>query len=204
MLLRKNIPTIEDLAIDEVKLCITFIPGYYENSNECKLVEEIKQHLNIKVSFHSQQSGKSDLCRMIEYINDAIDKLAENDQKLFKTYFLERLKSYPDFVEQKIIFACIDNRNIKYWILIFPTLFSMADGYVETIIHRNINGEWYKYKDRLLTKKIYNYDRIMKLIEILYCLMVINQFDFCNDIKQYIKCFCCPNIKQFSSIKFLI
>lgn len=204
MLLRKNTPTLEDLTINEIKLCITLIFDYYKNDNECKLVEEIKQYLNIKVSFHSEQSGKSDLCKIIEYINDTIDKLEENDRKLFNTYFLERLKSYPDFVEQKIIFACINNRNIKYWILVLPTLCSITDGYAEIIAHRNINDKWYKYKDRLLIKKIYGYDRIMKIIEILYCFIIINQFDLCFDIKQYIKSFCSPNIKQVRGIKFSI
>lgn len=193
MLLRKNIPKLETLIIIEIKELIKTIILLYD-----RFLEDIKSDLNIKIKFSNERSGKSDQYRLYEYIIDTIDKLPENGQDVFRNNFIKRLRLHPDFIIN-IKFGCIISKNIPYWTLL-PKYSLCSDPFVEMISY-HFNDNDFKIINGPPCK-LYQHEKYINTINILYYIMIINQLDLCNDIKQLIKNLSCCDIEKLSDIKF--
>lgn len=198
MFLRKKVPELYDLSIGEIKNVIN------RASYDDKLIEDIKQNLNIRVTFYNERGGKSDHCRLIELICQTIDKLSMKEVQIFKDNFLQRLTNYPKFVTGNINFVAIENRDIQYFTLAIPTYFKLNNYYVSAISYCYAGNKWYKIASPLQIKEVYNYEKIRNIIIILYSIMVINQLDL-DDSKEMIKdcCFLVNNVSRTDSVSFL-
>lgn len=199
MFLRKKVPDLYDLSIEEIKNIISYTASSYD-----ALIENIRQDLNIRTTLYDELLGKSGHYYLTELIFQTIDKLSTEEMAIFRGNFFQRLTNYPEFVRQQINFIGIENRKIHYFVLYTPSYFKPNDYRAMAMSYQYAGNKWYKISSPLQMKGIHSYEKVRNIIIVLHCIMIINQFEI-DDSKLIIKdfCFLVNNVSKTNQIRFL-